>query len=115
MKKMIAILLVLAVAFSLTACDQASSPVPSAPVSTETKTKIDASEVGSVNVKSGLVYVTITIPAELVNKEKTQEFYDEQAQQNSYRSVTLNADGSVTYVMTKSQHQEMLDKLKIEF
>jgi hypothetical protein len=42
----------------------------------------------------------------------TQQKCDELAEEKGFKSVTLNADGSVTYVMSKAQHNNMMDELR---
>ena len=64
--------------------------------------------IGNVDVDKGLFDVTLTIPKDFVG-DTTQEKLDESAKEHGYQSATLNADGSVTYVMTKAQHREMMD------
>ena len=90
-------------------------------VSSEEKTKeaTDATEddmselkaIGDVDVENGILFVSITVPKDLVNEDTTQEALDEGAG-DTYTSAKLNADGSVTYKMTKTQHKAMLDKVK---
>lgn len=63
----------------------------------------------SVDVESGLFDVTITVPADFLDEGTTQEQLDAQAKDSGFKSITLNDDGSATYVMTKSQHKEMVD------
>ena len=63
--------------------------------------------IGDVDVDKGLFNVTLTIPKDFVG-ETTQEKLDESVKERGYKSATLNSDGSVTYVMTKAQHEEML-------
>lgn len=65
---------------------------------------------GMVETENGLFFVSITLPAELVGEEMTQEKIDAEAG-TTYTSGKLNDDGSVTYKMTKAQHKAMLDKL----
>lgn len=60
---------------------------------------------------SGLFNVALTIPAEYV-EGTTQKELNKQAKEGAFKSATLNKDGSVTYVMSKSQHKEMLNTLK---
>lgn len=55
-------------------------------------------------------FVTLTIPADYVG-EITQEELDQTAQENSFKSITLNEDGSATYIMKKSQHKKMMEDL----
>lgn len=63
---------------------------------------------GGVEVDAGLFNVTLTIPAEFI-EGTTQEDLDAAVAQNGYKSATLNPDGSATYVMTKSQHKDLMD------
>lgn len=133
MKKLLSVLLILALTLSLAACGKTGPDPTPAPTATPAPTPTTAAQdvqseslvddealdaleaIGDVNVDSGLFNVTITVPAQFVGTENTQEYYDNLAKENGYKSVTLNADGSVTYVMTKAQHQELLAQLKDEF
>ena len=63
---------------------------------------------GKIETENGLFYVSITLPAELVAEDVTQESIDAKAGE-SYTSGKLNDDGSVTYKMTKKQHKAMVD------
>lgn len=67
--------------------------------------------IGDVDVDKGLFNVEITIPKDFVG-DTTQDELDESVKEKGYKSATLNSDGSVTYVMTKSQHEEMLSGIK---
>lgn len=66
---------------------------------------------GTVEVDTGLFNVTLTVPADYIG-EVTQEQLDEAASSKGYKSATLNSDGSVTYVMTRSQHNDLVDGVK---
>lgn len=56
--------------------------------------------------------VELTIPAGYMNTENTtQEDLDAAAKENDYQSITLNADGSITYIMTKEQHTAMVSSI----
>lgn len=66
---------------------------------------------GNVEVENGILTVKITLPAEYVGPDVTQEKLDEEAGED-YQSAILNSDGTVTYKMTKKQHQDMLSSLK---
>jgi hypothetical protein len=68
--------------------------------------------IGDVEVDSGIFNVTITIPADLVSEDTTQEALDETAKEQGYKSATLNEDGTVTYVMTKAQHKKSMDEMR---
>jgi hypothetical protein len=65
---------------------------------------------GKIETENGLFYVTITMPAEFVGSDITQESIDANAG-GMYTSGKLNDDGSVTYKMTKKQHKAMLDSI----
>lgn len=63
---------------------------------------------GGVDVDPGLFSVTLTIPSDYIDAGTTQESLDATAKEEGYKSATLNSDGSVTYIMTKAQHREMM-------
>ena len=66
---------------------------------------------GKVDVDKGIFNVTITLPKEYMEDE-TQESLDEIVEKKGYKSATLNDDGSVTFVMNKEQHNELLSTVK---
>lgn len=70
----------------------------------------DTNESYQLISSSGLFNVALTIPAEYV-EGTTQKELNKQAKEGTFKSATLNKDGSVTYVMSKSQHKEMLNTL----
>lgn len=65
-----------------------------------------------IDVESGLFNVTITVPASFLDEGVTQEDLNEQAKENGIKSITLNADGSATYIMSKAKHKEMMDDIR---
>ena len=71
----------------------------------------DTNESYQLISSSGLFNVALTIPAEYV-EGTTQKELNKQAKEGAFKSATLNKDGSVTYVMSKSQHKAMLNTLK---
>lgn len=73
----------------------------------------DLDALGDIEVEKQLFDVTLTIPADYVG-ESTQEDLDKIRDEYGYESVTLNDDGSATYVMTKSQHKEMLEEYRTQ-
>lgn len=73
----------------------------------------DLEALGSIEVDEGLFTVELTIPADYVDGS-TQEDLDAICEEYGYKSITLNDDGSATYVMTKKQHQELLDEMSAE-
>ena len=66
---------------------------------------------GDVNVDKGLFNVTLNIPKDYVG-ETTQKELDELAKEKGFKSITLNSDGSATYVMNKAQHEELLSGIR---
>lgn len=68
-------------------------------------------------VDKSLLNVTVTIPAKWFSEsdtEITQDYLDKEVNEKGYISATLNSDGSVTYVMSKSKHNELLESIKDE-
>ena len=105
MKKWISIILAAMMLFSLAACGAAGKADSANAGSEETE------EQSAVEVDAGLFNVTLTIPADFAG-EITQEDLDETVAEKGYKSATLNDDGSVTYVMTKAQHKEMMKEIE---
>jgi hypothetical protein len=89
---------------------EASSEAPTSEENTVEDPAWDQLEsLGKVTTENGIFYVTITIPADMVGADTTQESLD--AEKNEFfTSAKLNDDGSVTYKMTKRQHKAMLDE-----
>lgn len=72
----------------------------------------DLDAFGEIDVNSGLFNVTLTIPSDYVEEGVTQEQLDNTVEEEGFKSATLNEDGSVTYVVTKAQHKEMMDGIR---
>lgn len=121
-KKLLA--LTLLVSLSITACGEQAPTTTNSEISvvTETSTtetttsetshnfsELDA--LGSIEVEKNLFDVTLTIPKDYVG-DKTQEALNEFSKEMGYKSITLNDDGSATYVMTKTQHSKLLDETR---
>ncbi len=62
---------------------------------------------GDIDVDKGLFDVTLTIPKDYIG-DATQEDLDKLAKEKGIKSITLNSDGSATYVMNKAKHEELL-------
>lgn len=105
MKNKLITLLLLTV-FVLTSC---GNPNSSGENPNNTNSELDA--LGNVEVDKNLFSVKLTIPADYVG-ESTQEELDKVAKEKGYKSITLNEDGSATYVMTKAQHKKLMDETK---
>jgi len=119
MKRVLCLVLALTMLFSLCGCGgggdtsgtMSPSPNTEAPAP-KNEAGSNINTVGDINVESGLFDVVLTIPADFVEEDMTQEELDQVAEEGGYQSATLNADGSVTYVMTKAQHNEMMEGIR---
>ena len=72
-----------------------------------------------IEVDEGLLNVEINISAESAEfygiKFESQEEADNYAKEQGFKSVTLNDDGSVTFIMSKSKHKELMKGLNESF
>lgn len=120
-RKFISILLSTCLTFSLTACggNEAAKSADTAETieSTEEEISTDSDEttdvleaIGEVEADQNLFTVELTIPADFMDGS-TQEELDAAAEEKGFKSITLHEDGSATYVMTKAQHNEMMDEM----
>lgn len=56
--------------------------------------------------------VEITIPSDYIGEDVTQDELDAAVERtDGFKSATLNADGSVTYVMTEACHKKLMQEL----
>ena len=105
------VLLMLTAVF-LTACG--SDSVPESSVAESALEESVSQTEGKIEVDEKLFNVEITIPKDYFDEGTSQESLDQEAQEKGYKSVTLNDDGSATYVMTKAQHDEMMEGIANE-
>lgn len=108
-KRFLAILLTTSLVLTITACSGSDKST-----NTETETVETTTENETIEVDENLLTVELTIPADYVG-ETTQEELDAIAKENDFKSITLNEDGSATYVMTKGQHKELMSEMTNEF
>lgn len=115
-KKVIAITTILTV--GLVACgndvatETLSASIAETTVLNETEpttTQLNLEDLGKISVEKELFDVTLNIPSDFIG-ESTQEELDEKAEKIGYK-VTLNNDGSATYVMTKIQHKQLMQEI----
>lgn len=79
------------------------------------KTVANIESIGDIEVENKLLTVTLTMPADFVG-ETTQEELEENAKETgNFISVKLNDDGTATYVMTKSDHKELMENTRADF
>lgn len=97
-KKVLSLLLITTISLSLLACGE------------KDKTTDNSDSNDKIEVDENLLSVELTIPSDYVG-ETTQEELNQTAKEKGYKSITLNEDGSATYVMTKAKHKEMMSEL----
>ena len=96
---------------STTNSKTASSLNTEAPQDTSSSDGLDDLEsIGDVEVEKNLFSVELKIPADFMG-ETTQEELDKTAKEHGDQSITLNDDGSATYIMTKAQHEELMQEM----
>lgn len=104
-KRLLAIIMVAMLAFSLTACSGKAEK------KTEDKEKTEESSDGkSLKAEKNLLSVEVTLPASLVGDDDLT--LDEEAKAAGVKEITKNEDGSVTMKMTKDAHKKLLAELK---
>ena len=97
MKRLLAILLMATMIFTLSACGGG-----------------EKTNDGSVEVDEGLVNVEITLPSDFFDGETDADIKAE-ADENGFNKCVVNEDGSVTYTMTKAKRNEMLKEMEAGF
>lgn len=98
-----------ALALCLTACGGGAASTTAA--GQDTAVSASSSEDG-LNVEKDLFSVTLTYPASMVDEGTTQDsLNDEISGIDGIKSATLNEDGSVTYIMTKAYHKQIVDDM----
>lgn len=114
MKKVIAAVMSMVLVLGLAACG--TKPTDASAGNSNSNSAIEANSENSepkqnLEVEKELFDVRITLPADIVG-EITQEQLDEES--DNFHSATLNEDGSVTFVMSKKQHKELIQELADE-
>lgn len=100
-KKIYSILLAAALAMSLVACGGNDDSKK------ESETNND-----KIEVDENLLTVELTIPSDFVGETTQEELNQTVEEEDGLKSITLNEDGSATYVMTKKKHKEMMSEIK---
>lgn len=98
-----------ALALCLTACGGGAAS--SAAVVSDAAASTSTSEDG-LNVEKNIFSVTLTYPASMVDEGTTQDSLNNEISGiDGIKSATLNEDGSVTYIMTKAYHKQIMDDM----
>lgn len=100
-KKIYSILLAAILAMSLVACGGNDDSKK------ESETNND-----KIEVDENLLTVELTIPSDFVGETTQEELNQTVEEEDGLKSITLNEDGSATYVMTKKKHKEMMSEIK---
>lgn len=115
MKKILALMLSLSLLFVITGCSSDNTPESQSPSVQPEQASEDVNsfeDLDGLDVEQDLFDVEITIPESFLDEGITQEDLDAEVKESGFQSATLNEDGSVTYVMTKAQHKEMMSGIK---
>ena len=107
MKRALSLLLAAVLALNLTACGSGD------PASSTTSSAVSSSsqDGDGIDVDKGLLNVEVTLPASLF-EDQTPEEIQAGAKENNFKECTIHEDGSVTYKMSRKQHEEMLVSLR---
>lgn len=100
-KKIYAILLATTLTLSLVACGGNG----------DAKKESEANN-DKIEVNENLLTVELTIPSDFVGETTQEELNQTVEEEEGFKSITLNEDGSATYVMTKKKHKEMMSEIK---
>ena len=99
-----------ALALCLTACGGGAASSTAA-AGSDAAASTSASGDG-LNVEKNLFSVTLTYPASMVDEGTTQDSLNNEISGiDGIKSATLNEDGSVTYIMTKAYHKQIVDDM----
>ncbi|SDD50047.1 hypothetical protein SAMN02799630_03715 [Paenibacillus sp. UNCCL117] len=113
MKNFLSLLVILSLFLIAMGCQ--SSKVENKAASTTPATAqndADVKESGQkINVDKGLVDVEVTLPASFFNGQDIDKAI-EKAKSDGVKEAKKNADGSVTYVISKAKHTEMMKTLE---
>lgn len=122
-KKLLTILTLIAISAGTIACGNAESGNSESPKQSEetlnpsgennSPSPDNVSKTDQPEAKQEELDVELNIPADFVG-ETTQEELDSLAKENGFKSITLNEDGSATYIMSKKQHSQLMDEYRKE-
>lgn len=113
-RKLVCWLLIATLSFSLVACGNSEDSHAEESTQADEATNETAEETGTIEVDENLLTIEITLPAEYA-QDITQEELDSTSKESGFKSATLNDDGSVTYVMTKGKHKELMKEMQKEY
>lgn len=77
----------------------------------ETTTIVNSVKESSSNTETDII--EINIPIKMIG-DLTQEDLNKKCEEKGYKSITINGDGTVTYLLTRQQHEKMMKDMKEE-
>lgn len=105
MKKLVSLLFLVFVMVIVSACGKEEADKKKAePAKSEQEEK-------GVEVEKGLRNVEVTLPASLIGEKDIDELVKE-AKAKGVKEVTKNEDGSITYKMSKQEHEKMMQEME---
>lgn len=117
MKKVYSVVLII-FALMLSACSGKDDEAGTSQTEriSESSQSEEVTDLGIVDSQKNLFSVEVTIPAQFYEESESeplsQEDVDKTVSELSFKSGKLNVDGSVTYKMSKAQHEEFLKSYK---
>lgn len=111
MKKILYLLLISILITMTSACGQGKTDNNKSSDGTSEKTVKENSDEQSIEVDKGLLNVEITLPASLFEDQDINGVIAD-AKNEGIEDIKQNADGSLTYIMSKSKHKEMMKELE---
>ncbi|WP_313798585.1 hypothetical protein [Cytobacillus sp.] len=113
MKKLFCLLMISILITMTSACGQGETGNNKSSDDISEKTGKENSEEQSIEVDKGLLNVEITLPASLFEDQDIHGVIAD-AKNEGIDDIKQNADGSLTFTMSKSKHKEMMKELESE-
>lgn len=111
MKKILRLLLISILIIMTSACGQGKPDNNKSSDGTSEKIVKGNSDEQSIEVDKGLINVEITLPASLFEDQDINGVIAD-AKNKGIKDIKQNTDGSLTYIMSKSKHKEMMKELE---
>ena len=117
MKKAIMLILALVLSFTMIGCgkDPTSSHTDKVSEAEIEAVDNDQEEEGALEVNKKLMNVEVTLPAYFLGVDDEELDIDQvvkDAKEQGIKDVIVNDDGSITYIMSKSKHKEMMGEMQ---
>lgn len=117
MRKALTLVLILVLCFSMIGCGKnTASKNTDGLKDAEIEAIASDEEEQAVEVNKKLVNVEVTLPASFLGMDEEELDIDQltkDAKEQGIKDVIVNDDGSITYIMSKSRHKEMMDEMQV--